>query len=120
TGQFTAQAFITTDLDDNQIIAFHPGAMDYSHDNPIEAADGAKLAIIGPDGKQGMQSHARQCAEQGVPFIFDPGQGLPMFSGEEIDEFLRLADYVAVNDYEGKLLETKTGRTLEALAREVK
>ena len=119
-GTFTAQAFITTDLDDNQIIAFHPGAMDCSHQNPIESADGATLGIIGPDGKEGMQSHARQCVEHGIPFVFDPGQGLPMFSAPELDEFLRQADYVAVNDYEGKLLESKTGRTLEALSREVK
>ena len=119
-GQFTAQAFITTDLDDNQITAFHPGAMNYSHENPVTRALGAGLAIIAPDGKDGMLQHARECADAGVPFLFDPGQGLPMFSGEEIGEFLRLADYVAVNDYEGKMLEEKTGRKLEALAREVK
>jgi adenosine kinase len=119
-GQFTAQAFITTDLDDNQITAFHPGAMNYSHLNGVTRSLGAGLAIIAPDGKEGMLQHARECAQAGVPFLFDPGQGLPMFSGEEIGEFLRLADYVAVNDYEGKLLEEKTGRKLEALAREVK
>ena len=119
-GQFTAQAFITTDLDDNQITAFHPGAMNHSHENSITRALGAGLAIIAPDGKEGMLRHARECAESGVPFLFDPGQGLPMFSGEEIGEFLRLADYVAVNDYEGKMLEEKTGRKLDALAREVK
>lgn len=119
-GQFTAQAFITTDLDDNQIIAFHPGAMNHSHENRVEKALGAGLAIIGPDGKQGMVDHAAQCASLGVPFVFDPGQGLPMFSGEEIGDFLRQADYVAVNDYEGKLLENKTGRSLEDIARGVK
>ena len=119
-GQFTAQAFITTDLDDNQITAFHPGAMNYSHENAVTRALGAGLAIIAPDGKDGMLQHARECAGAGVPFLFDPGQGLPMFSGEEIREFLRLADYVAVNDYEGKMLEEKTGLKLEALAREVK
>ena len=119
-GQFTAQAFITTDLDDNQITAFHPGAMNYSHENSITRALGAGLAIIAPDGKQGMLQHARECAAAGIPFLFDPGQGLPMFSGEEIAEFLRLADFVAVNDYEGKMLEEKTGRRLDVLAREVK
>ena len=119
-GQFTAQAFITTDLDDNQITAFHPGAMNHSHKNHVTPELGAGLAIIGPDGKEGMLQHARECAASAVPFLFDPGQGLPMFSGEEIREFLRLADYVAVNDYEGKLLEEKTGRKLEILAREVK
>jgi len=119
-GEFTAQAFITTDLDDNQITAFHPGAMNRSQDNHVTAALGAGLAIIGPDGKEGMLQHARECAELGVPFVFDPGQGLPMFSGAELLELVRLADYVAVNDYEGKMLEDKTGRKLEALAREVK
>jgi adenosine kinase len=119
-GQFTAQAFITTDLDDNQITAFHPGAMNHSHQNRVTRELGAGLAIVAPDGKDGMLQHARECAAAGVPFVFDPGQGLPMFSGAELDEFIRLADYVAVNDYEGKMLEEKTGRGLEALAREVK
>jgi adenosine kinase len=119
-GQFTAQGFITTDLDNNQITNFHPGAMNYSHENHVTRGLGARLAIIGPDGKQGMQQHARECVEHGVPFLFDPGQGLPMFSGDELGEFLRLADYLAVNDYEGKLLEEKTGRKLTDLAREVK
>ena len=119
-GQFTAQAFITTDLDDNQITAFHPGAMNYSHENHVTRALGAALAIIGPDGKEGMLQHARECAAEGIAFMFDPGQGLPMFSPQELGEFLNLADYVAVNDYEGKLLEERTGRSLELLAREVK
>jgi adenosine kinase len=115
-GQFTAQAFITTDLDDNQITAFHPGAMNFSHHNHVTPQLGAGLAIVGPDGKDGMLQHARECAAHGVPFLFDPGQGLPMFSREELLEMLGLADYLAVNDYEGKLLEEKTGRRLEDLA----
>ncbi len=119
-GQFTAQAFITTDLDDNQITAFHPGAMNHAHENHVTGALGAKLAIIGPDGKEGMLQHARECAAAGVPFLFDPGQGLPMFSKEELDEMVRLADYLAVNDYEGRLLVEKTGRTLEMIARDLK
>jgi adenosine kinase len=119
-GEFTAQGFITTDLDDNQITAFHPGAMNHSHKNHVTRELSARLAIIAPDGKEGMLQHARECAAAAVPFLFDPGQGLPMFSGEEIGEFLRLADYVAVNDYEGKMLEEKRGRKLEALARDVK
>ena len=119
-GQFTAQAFITTDLDDNQITAFHPGAMNYSHENHISRSLGASLAIIGPDGKEGMLQHARECADAGIAFIFDPGQGLPMFSPQELTEFVRQADYVAVNDYEGKLLEERTGRKLEQLAKEVR
>ena len=94
-GQFTAQAFITTDLDDNQITAFHPGAMNFAHETQVSRELGASLAIIGPDGKEGMIQHARQCAELGVPFIFDPGQGLPMFSAAELETFLRQASYVA-------------------------
>jgi adenosine kinase len=94
--------------------------MNYSHQNHITPKLGARLAIIGPDGKQGMVQHARECAEHGIPFLFDPGQGLPMFSAEELQEFLRLATYLAVNDYEGKLLEEKTGRTLADIAPEVK
>ena len=118
-GQFTAQAFITTDLDDNQITAFHPGAMNYSHHNHVVPELGAGLAIIGPDGKEGMLQHARECAQHGVPYLFDPGQGLPMFSAAELGELLRHAAYVAVNDYEGKMLEEKTGRKLDELARDV-
>jgi adenosine kinase len=119
-GQFTAQAFITTDLDDNQITAFHPGAMNHSHENRVSAELGAGLAIVAPDGKQGMLEHARDCAAHGIPFLFDPGQGLPMFAREELEEFVHLADYLAVNDYEGRMLEEKTGRTLEVLAKRLK
>ncbi|HUQ76553.1 MAG TPA: carbohydrate kinase family protein [Burkholderiales bacterium] len=115
-GQFTAQAFITTDLDDNQITAFHPGAMNFSHENRVTRELGAELAIIGPDGKDGMLQHARECAEQGMRVLFDPGQGLPMFSGPELDGFIEHADYVAVNDYEGKMLEERTGHSLDKLA----
>jgi adenosine kinase len=119
-GQFTAQAFITTDLDDNQITAFHPGAMNNSHENSVSRELGTGLAIIGPDGKEGMIEHARQCHALGVPFIFDPGQGLPMFSRSELETFLGQAAYVAVNDYEGKMLEEKTGRSLDDIARGLK
>ena len=119
-GQFTAQAFITTDLDDNQITAFHPGAMNFSHENKITGALKARLAIVSPDGRDGMLQHARECAALGIPFMFDPGQGLPMFSSDELRAFVRQADFLAVNDYEGKMLEEKTGETLESLARQVK
>ena len=119
-GTFTAQAFITTDLDDNQITAFHPGAMNHSHENHVHEANGVKLGIIAPDGREGMLQHAREFEAAGVPFIFDPGQGLPMFSGEELSAFVKRASYVAVNDYEGRMLEERTGRKLEALAQEVK
>ena len=119
-GTLTAQAFITTDLDDNQITAFHPGAMNHSHENTITRELGASLAIVAPDGKEGMLQHARALADLGVPFMFDPGQGLPMFSGEELLAFVEQASYLAVNDYEGRMLEERTGRKLEDLAAELK
>ena len=114
---FTAQAFITTDLDDNQITAFHPGAMNFSHRNHVHEAEGVTLGIIAPDGREGMLQHAREFHAAGVPFIFDPGQGLPMFSGDELLELVGMARYVTVNDYEGQLLQQRTGRTIEELAR---
>jgi adenosine kinase len=117
---FTAQAFITTDLDDNQITAFHPGAMNHAHANHVGEANGIQLGIVAPDGRDGMLQHAREFAAAGVPFIFDPGQGLPMFSGNELLEFLRQADYLAVNSYEAQLLQEKTGRRLEDLAKLVR
>jgi adenosine kinase len=116
----TAQAFITTDLDDNQITAFHPGAMSFAHENRIPPGFRAGLAIVAPDGREGMLQHARELAAAKIPFVFDPGQGLPMFTGPELLELLRLASYVAVNDYEGQLLQEKTGRALADLAREVR
>lgn len=118
--QYTAQAFITTDLDDNQITAFHPGAMNESHQNSVKSTSGVKLAIIAPDGREGMFQHARECKDMGIPFLFDPGQGLPMFNGEELLHFIEMADYVAVNDYESQLLQEKTGCTLEHIASCVK
>jgi len=116
----TAQAFITTDLDDNQITAFHPGAMNHSHENRITRDLGAGLAIVAPDGKEGMLQHARELAGLGIPFVFDPGQGLPMFSGGELLAFVEQAAYLAVNDYEGRLLEERSGRKLEDLAPKLK
>jgi adenosine kinase len=117
---YTAQAFITTDLDDNQITAFHPGAMNYSHENHVRDARGVRLGIVAPDGRDGMLQHAREFHEAGIPFVFDPGQGLPMFDGAELLEFVRLADYVTVNDYEGRMLEDRTGTPLPELAKRVK
>ena len=119
-GSFTAQAFITTDRDDNQITAFHPGAMGFSHLNKVEHAKAVKLGIVAPDGREGMMQHARDFAAAGVPFIFDPGQGLPMFNGDELLDFMELADYACFNDYEAKLLSDRTGRSLEQLAGDVK
>ena len=117
---FTAQAFITTDLDDNQITAFHPGAMNYSHLNSVRDTQGIALGIIAPDGRDGMLQHAREFHEAGIPFVFDPGQGLPMFNGEELSQFVELADYVALNDYEAQLIQDRTGKTLAELSKRVK
>jgi len=116
---FTAQAFITTDLDDNQITAFHPGAMDYSHQNHVGDASAVKLGIIAPDGRAGMLQHAAEFHTAGIPFVFDPGQGLPMFAGAELESLVGMASYLAVNDYEGELLQERTGKTLEELSRQV-
>jgi len=117
---YTAQAFITTDLDDNQITAFHPGAMNFSHLNSVAEAGNIAIGIVAPDGREGMQQHAREFHTAGIPFIFDPGQGLPMFQGEELLRFLEMADYCCVNDYEARLLAEKTGRSIEELAGMVK
>ncbi len=117
---FTAQAFITTDTDDNQITAFHPGAMNESYQNSVNDAKGVTLAIIAPDGREGMFKHAKECFDAGIPFLFDPGQGLPMFNGEELLGFIEMADYLAVNDYEAQMLQEKTGLNLETLASKVK
>ncbi len=113
---YTAQAFITTDLDDNQITAFHPGAMNFSHLNHVADAPDLAVGIVAPDGREGMLQHAQEFHDAGVPFIFDPGQGLPLFSGEELLDFLQLADYCCVNDYEARLLSEKTRRSIGELA----
>ncbi|MDE0096918.1 MAG: carbohydrate kinase family protein [Gammaproteobacteria bacterium] len=116
---YTAQAFLTTDTDNNQIIAFHPGAMNYAHKNRVGDARGVTLGIVAPDGRDAMVEHAEQFAEAGIPWIFDPGQGLPMFSGEELMTFVEQATYLCVNDYESRLLVDKTGRKLPDIAAEV-
>ncbi len=118
-GNFTGQAFITTDLDDNQITAFHPGAMSMSHLNHITDAKDVSLGIVSPDGRDGMLNHAQEFAEAGIPFVFDPGQGMPMFSGSELLDFIDQANYITVNDYEAKLLQDKTGKTLADIAQRV-
>ncbi len=112
---YTAQAFITTDLDDNQITAFHPGAMSFSHSNSVPTDKGIQLGTVSPDGKDGMLQHATEFADAGIPFIFDPGQGLPMFSGEELVKLLKLARWVTLNDYEAKMMEDKTGMNPQSL-----
>ncbi len=115
-GSFTGQAFITTDMDDNQITAFHPGAMSCAHENRVTDAQGVSIGIVSPDGREGMIEHAAQFAEAGIPFIFDPGQGMPMFNGEELLRFVEQATWVALNDYESQLLQERTGKSLEQLA----
>ncbi len=114
--EYTAQAFITTDLDGNQITAFHPGAMNHSAINHIKDAPRVSLGIVSPDGREGMLRHAKEFFDNNIPFIFDPGQGLPMFSKNELLEFINMATYVATNDYEAKLLVNKTGKSLKQIA----
>ena len=106
---FTAQAFITTDLDDNQITAFHPGAMNQSELNKVGDAAGVKIGMVSPDGRAGMIEHSEQFAAAGIPFIFDPGQGMPMFDGDDLRKFVKECTYVTVNDYEWQLLKDRTG-----------
>jgi len=118
-GQYTAQAYITTDQDDNQITAFHPGAMNFSHDNKISDADGCTIGLVSPDGRDGMIQHAEQFAQSGIPFMFDPGQGMPMFDGDDLMRFAEQAQWLAFNDYEAKLMQERTGKSPEQLAQMV-
>ncbi|MFC7419073.1 carbohydrate kinase family protein [Iodobacter arcticus] len=118
---FTGQCFLTTDLDDNQINAFHPGAMSFSHLNRVaDVKASIGLAIISPDGKQGMQEHCEQLAAAGIPFVFDPGQGLPMFSKDELLRMISLASYLTVNDYELEMVLNTTGLNIEGLKKAVR
>ncbi len=117
---FTAQAFITTDLDDNQITAFHPGAMNSAHLNTVSEADNITLGMVSPDGKQAMIEHAEQFHAAGIPFIFDPGQGLPMFSEDELRCFITQATYITVNDYESHMLEQNSGVAIDTISESVK
>jgi adenosine kinase len=114
---YTAQAIIITDTDNNQITAFHPGAMQGAGDVAVPKREDIRIAIVAPDGRDAMLTHARQLAEAGIPFIFDPGQGLPMFDGSELKDFVERATWVAVNDYEGRMLCDRTGHSLESLSR---
>lgn len=111
----TAQAFITTDLDDNQITAFHPGAMSFSHENKVSDANGISIGIVSPDGRDGMLEHAAQFADAGIPFIFDPGQGMPLFDREELLRFLEQATWITFNDYEWQLMQDRTGLSVETV-----
>lgn len=119
-GTYTAQAMIMTDRDNNQITAFHPGAMMQAHITRIESHPDIKLGIISPDGRDAMLEHAAQFVAAGIPFVFDPGQGLPMFNGAELTQFIEQATWVTVNDYEGKMLCDRTGLSLADISRKVK
>ncbi|WP_028310618.1 carbohydrate kinase family protein [Derxia gummosa] len=115
---YTAQAFITTDRADNQITAFHPGAMNHAHENHVaDAGPGVEIGIIAPDGRDGMFQHAQEMHDAGIRVVFDPGQGLPMFNGEELLHFISLAEVVAVNDYEARLMCERIGKPLEEVVK---
>lgn len=116
---YTAQAFITTDQDDNQITAFHPGAMDFAHEVTVDEADGVTIGIVSPDGRQGMIDHAEQFVEADIPFIFDPGQAMPLFTGDDFRQFIEQATWVCVNDYESQLLQDRTGWSPHEIAGKV-
>ncbi len=116
---FTAQAFITTDLDDNQITAFHPGAMSRSNENHVRDVADVDFGIVGPDSREAMIQHASEFAERGVPFIFDPGQAMPLFQGDDFRTFIEQANYVTVNDYESHLLQERTGWSVKQIAERV-
>ena len=118
-GEFTPQAFITTDIDDNQITAFHPGAMQHSYLNKVEDTDGIGIGIVAPDGNLAMIQHSRDFVEHGIPHIFDPGQGITLFNGDELAQFIKDARYVVVNDYEFQLLKERTGLNGETIAKQV-
>jgi len=117
---FTPQAFITTDLDNNQITAFHPGAMMRSYENHVRDVPGVDFGIVSPDGREGMLQNASEFADAGIPFIFDPGQAMPLFNGEELRTFIEQSDYVTVNDYESNLLQQRTGWSEKEIADKVK
>jgi adenosine kinase len=118
-GEYTPQAFITTDIDDNQITAFHPGAMQHSYLNRVEDTDGITVGIVAPDGKQAMIQHSRDFVSAGIPHIFDPGQGMTLFNGDELKQFIIEAKYIVVNDYEFQLLKEKTGLSGDEIADQV-
>lgn len=118
-GSYTAQAYITSDLDDNQITAFHPGAMSFSEQIPVPRDAGITIGTVSPDSLAGMQAHARQFAEAGIPFIFDPGQAMPLLDGQLLMEFIEQATWLAANDYECQLIQERTGLSAAQLAERV-
>ncbi|MXX98986.1 MAG: carbohydrate kinase family protein, partial [Gammaproteobacteria bacterium] len=119
-GTYTPRAFIITDMDDNQITAFHPGAMNQCHINKVPIGKGIVLGIISPDGRQGMLQHAQQFKNAGIPFVFDPGQGTPMFTVEELEYFIDQADWIACNDYEARMICERTSSTVEQITERVR
>jgi adenosine kinase len=118
-GEYTPQAFITTDIDDNQITAFHPGAMRHSYLNRVADTEGIRIGIVAPDSKAAMLQHSRDFVDAGIPHIFDPGQAMTLFNGEELAQFIKQAEYVVVNDYEFQLLKERTGLDGSAIAEQV-
>ena len=118
-GEYTPQAFITTDIDDNQITAFHPGAMQHSYLNRVSETEGIRLGIVAPDGKAAMIQHSRDFVEMGIPHIFDPGQAMTLFDGEELSQFIREARYIVLNGYEFQLLKERTGQSGAEIAEQV-
>ena len=117
---YTAQCFITTDSNNNQLTSFHPGAMDEGHKNPIALTNNIEMAIIAPDGKQSTIEHAEQLHEQSIPIMYDPGQGLPMFNKDEIEKIIELSDWIILNEYEANLISEITGKQLTEIARNLK
>ena len=117
---YTAQCFITTDSNNNQLTSFHPGAMDEGHKNPIAFTNNIEMAIIAPDGKQSTIEHAEQLHEQSIPIMYDPGQGLPMFNKDEIEKIIELSDWIILNEYEANLISEITGKQLTDIARNLK
>jgi adenosine kinase len=117
---YTAEAMIMTDQDNNQITAFHPGAMNHAHLNVIDASHNIKVAIIAPDGKEAMINHAKQLFDLKIPFVFDPGQGLPMFNAQELKTFISQATWVTVNDYEAKMLQDRVGQSAAEISKSLK
>ena len=118
-GEYTPQAFITTDIDDNQITAFHPGAMQHSYLNRVADTEGMRIGIVAPDGKAAMLQHSHDFVECGIPHIFDPGQAMTLFNGEELSRFIEEAEYIVLNDYEFQLLKERTGLDGTAIANQV-
>jgi len=118
-GEFTPQAFITTDIEDNQITAFHPGAMSQSHLNRVADTEGIRIGIVAPDSKEAMLQHSRDFRQAGIPHIFDPGQAMTLFNGDDLRTFIQQADWLVANDYEFQLIQERTGMSLDEVARQV-